>query len=292
MRNVIEVLWSPELIIQFQHLVGSGWDWLCKGISMLGDVQAIVVVFALTLWLSGRRLAYGLLGMVLLATVTDLLLWNLVGVPRPHDPRIVRHIKQPVVSSFPSGHTVTATTLWGTLAAWGRLPIAIPILIVLAIMPSRLYLGVHYLGDLLGGGLIGIVLVIIYQRLWSRLERWFSHRPFKFFFTLGLLISLGALIAALVSPRGWEIFGVALGVGIGMPLEYCYVHYSPAKVSLGRQVLKVSLGLGGLATLVLIPYLLGASKLLVLKVVVFTCAALWITCVAPLLFTRLGLSQI
>ena len=62
--------------------------------------------------------------------------------------------------SFPSGHTAGATLFYGALATYlfyrirswrWRMPIvAIAILMVLAVGVSRMYLGVHYLSDVLG----------------------------------------------------------------------------------------------------------------------------------------------
>lgn len=286
----IEKLWSPEPIIAFQRFLGTGWERLFEAISLLGGIPAIAVVFSLALWLSGRRLAYGLLGAILLATVTDLLIWNLVGLPRPSDPRITLYIKKPVVSSFPSGHTVTATMLWGSLAAFNKLPIAVPIVIVLAMMPARLYLGVHYPGDLLGGVIIGTILVILYQRLWSRILQWFESRPFRFFLTIGLAFPIGALPAIVLSTKGWEVFGVALGAGIGMPLEYWYVHYSPVPVSRSKQALKVGIGLSVLAILGIMLDLIKDSSH-VANVVILALAALWVTFLAPALFSYMGFSQ-
>lgn len=103
--SVIEALWGTGPIIAVQEFFGPGWGWLFHGLSFLGTVYAATVVISLALWLSGRRLAYGMLGAVLLAAATDALLWAVIGVPRPDDPRIVVRADLGV-SSFPSGHTV------------------------------------------------------------------------------------------------------------------------------------------------------------------------------------------
>lgn len=285
----IEVLWSPEPIMAVQRFFGASWGWFFQTVTLLGTAKAMALVFALTFWISGRQLAYGLLGVVLLATVTDVLIWTLFPVQRPHDPQIIIHAK-PGVPSFPSGHTVTATTLWGTLTAFGYVPIVVSAAIVAGVMLARLYLGVHYLADLLGGVLIGLILVVAYQRLWSMILRWFSGRPFRFFLILGLCAPVAVFPFTNFSPRGWEIFGAALGVGIGMPLEYWYVHYTPAKISLGKQVLKLAIGLGGLVAIAFVPRLIGGNEL-AFDAMTFAIVSFWVVFLAPALFARMRLSS-
>lgn len=287
--SALEVLWSPEPIAAVQEFFGPGWASFFDTVTLLGTIYAIAVVISLALWLGGRRLAYGLVGAVLLATATNALLWTLVGVPRPDDPDVVVRVHLGV-SSFPSGHTVIATVLWGSLAKFSRVPVAIPVLVVPAVMLSRLYLGAHYPGDVLGGALIGLFLVVAYARLRPVIMRLFSRVPVWLFLSLGLCAPFVVLFFVGPSPRGWELFGVAMAAGIGLPLEYRYVGFEPAKTTLRRQALRVSIGLGGMAPLLLARGLFGGNQA-ILDTTLLALAVLWGVLVAPAMFGYLRLSQ-
>lgn len=79
------------------------------------------------------------------------------------------HFDEPLVNlatfSFPSGHTSGATVLYGMLAAWlvchcrakalQGLIVAAAVFMVAAVALSRLYLGAHYLSDVLAGMAVG-----------------------------------------------------------------------------------------------------------------------------------------
>jgi|SRR3989339_1368412 len=72
-------------------------------------------------------------------------------------------------SSFPSGHATIAIAFYGFLAylllreikKYRPLTLVVSIIIILAIGFSRLYLGVHYLSDVLAGYLVGAVWLAI-----------------------------------------------------------------------------------------------------------------------------------
>lgn len=83
--------------------------------------------------------------------------------------------------SFPSGHATAATaaTIWpllgGSLRGWGwGLGVG---LFSLAMAYSRVYIGVHFLGDVLVGSLLGVGLALLMYRAGrSPLARWMQER--------------------------------------------------------------------------------------------------------------------
>lgn len=86
--SAASLLWDTGPVAAVQSFFGPAWGWFFGTLTLFGTVYAVAVVISLSLWLGGRRLAYGLLAAVLLATATNALLWTLVGVPRPDTPSI------------------------------------------------------------------------------------------------------------------------------------------------------------------------------------------------------------
>ncbi|MDQ3458914.1 MAG: phosphatase PAP2 family protein [Deinococcota bacterium] len=98
----------------------------------------------------------------------------LVGRPRP-DEGLVDVLFAPVGLSFPSGHALVPTVVYGFLAllAWRRLSgfrrllttlllVALTVLIGL----SRVYLGVHWFSDVVGGWTGGLLLLLLVTALY------------------------------------------------------------------------------------------------------------------------------
>ena len=136
-------------------------------ITMLGTwivVLSIVSIAALFLWLTRHRYSAALL---LVATAGGIGLNNVlkVGFSRPR-PQIFEWGTTVASWSFPSGHAMSATVVYMTVAYLAarlqkrhvaRLAtLAVAAAIVAAICFSRLYLGVHYPSDVLAGVIIGL----------------------------------------------------------------------------------------------------------------------------------------
>lgn len=286
------ILWNPSPIIAVQNAFGPDWLLFFQVITLFGTVPVALMVVALAFWLAGRQLAYGLLIVVLLGAMIGAVLKTVVGLSRPQDLRIIVHAEA-VTTSFPSGHALTAATLWGTLAARNRLLLFVPFLIVPLVMLSRMYLGVHYFGDVLVGALIGLALVLLVQRLWLPVRDWLVCRSFRFFVLAGALI-VAALIGSLTiigtSPEDWQTIGAGGGGVVGFLLEYRYLRFAPpVSGSPSRQVLLILFGLGVLVLPLIVVWLLGGG--LPLQAASYALAALWATLGAPALFIRLGQAE-
>jgi undecaprenyl-diphosphatase len=136
-------------------------------ITLLGTgivLMTMVAVSALFLWLSNHRFSALLL---VVATwggvVINSLLKTTFNRPRP---QVFEWGADVLTSSFPSGHAMSATVAYGTVAYLAArlqtsrvarwLTIAIAGVLIVLIGTSRLYLGVHYPSDVVAGSLMGL----------------------------------------------------------------------------------------------------------------------------------------
>ncbi|MGX7678391.1 phosphatase PAP2 family protein [Jatrophihabitans sp. DSM 45814] len=153
----------------FAHHRSATWNSITNFASLAGDTPAaigITVLAFITLrlllhrWAEAILLAVAMIGEVCIFSSTTIV----VGRNRP----AVAHLDgSPPTSSFPSGHTAASTTLYTVLvivvftcttrAAWRALAVALAAFIVLSIGLSRLYRGMHYPSDVLGGVMLGLL---------------------------------------------------------------------------------------------------------------------------------------
>lgn len=143
----------------------AGWlDPIAVGLSHAGSFGALWLGLALAATLVRRQLAILLLTTAAVAAA-DLAAWGLkeaVDRPRPPQrlPGLDPLLAVPGSPSFPSGHAATSFAAALVLARF-LLPLA-PLLALLAaaVAYSRVYGGVHYPLDALGGAGLGLLVAI------------------------------------------------------------------------------------------------------------------------------------
>jgi membrane-associated phospholipid phosphatase len=162
------------------------WSPALDGAALLLDrldhpivVAAILaVVFVVLLLLVGWRRALGACVATGAGWLTTLVVKTVVAQPRPTTGGLVHvlHIS-PATLSYPSGHVVFAAALVTALAMVCRsgriraIVIVAGALFVLAVGWSRLYVGVHYGTDVVGGVLNGVAGAILIAGLWNLATR-------------------------------------------------------------------------------------------------------------------------
>jgi membrane-associated phospholipid phosphatase len=221
--------WGIQVVLWFQQF-SPALDLPFKALTFLGDETFYLVFMSLFYWCIDRRTGSHLVFLLLFSAYLNAIAKVLAGQPRPftYDPR-VRAIVNAGGGGMPSGHTQNAVVIWGVLAARSGKKIAwlIAAFLLVGIPLSRVYLGVHFPTDLIGGYLLGGIILILF--IWSapRLEVWLVEQGFA----RQLLISLlGPMILVLFNPTGdkhvLSMASVLMGVCTGFVLERRFVRFS------------------------------------------------------------------
>jgi undecaprenyl-diphosphatase len=153
-----------------------GWlDWVFVGLSRIGTLGLVWIVIAALVALLLRRPGVFVVtvGAVACADLLSFALKDVIDVDRPP----VRYaspdplVRVPTDHSFPSGHT--ATSFAAALVLARAVPRRAWLFYVLAaaIGFSRIYVGVHYPLDVLGGALVGLLAATALLRLAGGLRR-------------------------------------------------------------------------------------------------------------------------
>lgn len=119
------------------------------------------------------KLGVPLAASLIISTVINQLLKNIIGRHRPDE---IYHMVEESGFSFPSGHSTSNTVLYITIIIAALIfmnsikgKIAVTILsafMMLAVMFSRMYLGVHFLGDIMGGLFLGLFVSCSVYAVW------------------------------------------------------------------------------------------------------------------------------
>lgn len=146
----------------------SSWhaDNFFRGITNLGNVYYILIlIFIGFLFFHKKSNFKFLISMMLINTAANVILKLFFARPRPNYPRLIEETGY----SFPSGHAMGSLMFYGLLIyfLWQTkfsMPIKVMGTIILSILIlligiSRIYLGVHYPSDILGGFLASTFLL-------------------------------------------------------------------------------------------------------------------------------------
>jgi membrane-associated phospholipid phosphatase len=234
-----------------------------------------------------------------------------------------------VESSFgiPSGHAMISTSVWGRIAMWVKKSwfTALIAVMLFFIGFSRLYLGVHFLYDVISGWLFGISLLIILSQVEKSITRWLGKQKLSFNVIFAFLSSLFIIVFFLILkipfsqwqvPDSWiansqitapgsvidplkikDIFLLA-GTWFGLLAGFFWIKKMGnfnSKGNLGQLIIRFLLGFTGVVLLVfgLNAILPEGESWLSFSLIYFQyfLVSLWIVAIAPLLFIRIGLAN-
>jgi membrane-associated phospholipid phosphatase len=293
-RRAVDAIlrWGIDVVLWMQR-ASPTLDGLFKALTFLGSEEFYLLLLPLVYWCIDRALGARLIVLLLFSAVVNTVVKLVAAQPRPfmYDSR-VKAIATESTYGFPSAHAQNATAVWGLLGRtvrrrwfWGAIGA-----LVAGIGVSRVYLGVHFPTDVLGGLALGVVALWAFVRYWPAVRRWLSGLRVS----VQLAVTILGPLALLFFERSESValgVGTMVGVGAGMVLERRLVRFDTAG-TVGRRIIRLLVG--GLVLVGIWAGLrsvfTGLEPAIVLRVIRYGLVGLWGTLGAPWSFVRLRIA--
>jgi membrane-associated phospholipid phosphatase len=290
-------------------------------LSFLGSEDFFLLLIPFVFWCVDSGFGARLLFLVVTSDFVNGLLKWMFHLPRPYwvDARVAG-LATEISYGLPSGHAQSVAVGWGYLAVrvnrWWMWLIAA--LIISGVATSRVSLGVHFLGDVIGGLIVGLSVLVAFILIEPRVSRWIAPKSIGFQIAAAFLASLAMIVAMLIvrsslsgfaDPLGWTQLGspidprrldapisnaaIVFGAGVGLALLRRSGGFNAggpwgkrlARLALGLIVLLIlRFGLGAIFPRE--PELAGA----IFRYVRYVLMVVWATWLAPSVFVKLRLA--
>lgn len=235
--HTLHTIRSPFLdgFMKLLNLVDSGPSWI--GLSLC------------ILFLYHHKPGIRMVFLVLLSGILNQDLKELFGQPRPTHLAPELGLIQLKSFGFPSGAAQSSVALFGFLAytfkkqwvSW------LMVFLILLISFSRVYLGAHFISDILGGWIVGAALLIAYLYALPSIERLLARSSKRSLYLLCAL-SCAILILLSITPTGISIALFELGLSLG--LLWALPFFTPKRWL--HKIVQLFIAFAGIALLVYI----------------------------------------
>jgi hypothetical protein len=215
--------------------------------------------------------------------------------PRPCDIRPEICLDDAAGYGLPSGHSQNAVVFWGLPAHWLRSSWAWAgaIALMFLIGLSRIYLGVHFPTDVLGGWAIGALFLVLFLSTRSGMEGWLASLGIGAQILLALAVPAVFLV---IDPNREMVQATSAfaGFGSGLALTHRYLHFNPSG-PIWQRTVRFLVGVVIVAVLyaglsAVFPRE-GEAYYLPFRILRYGAVGLWISFGAPWLFNLLHLTS-
>lgn len=229
---MLQFLFKDDVIVFF-HNTGTYWlDILFKFLTDAGSEPAYIFFASLIFWCLNKKTGIRAMYVIMFSVYIAIIAKNLFSMQRP--PANLHKVNEEGFG-FPSGHAQVSSGIWSYLGLRSKRKgiIIIGAVMISLISLSRVYLGVHYPGDVIGGIIFGLVIAYFFFRGERGMLRIFNaQRRFMKYLIVIFLPMVLVLIASFQTSLFKEQIelGFVMGsVGAGYLLEEEKISFQDAK---------------------------------------------------------------
>lgn len=298
------MLMQTKILQFFQNIASPFLDHAAEYSTMLGEEGIYILIIAVFFWAISKKKGFIMASTLLVSLYFNTFLKMIFHTPRPFEaiPDLQgKRLETATGYAFPSGHTQGASSFYATLIYLFKNKIlrVFCILAIFLVGISRLYLGVHWPVDVIGGWILGIgvawYIASKVNDLWDNSEE--LKRFLYIFMIISTVITIVMIILEFVSFKGtvkiddyFKGAGMVMGCFAGFVLESGFLKFDPKAGSKAKKVLRVITGLMGVIILqnglklILPEYFLS-------HFIRYAVMGFWITYLFPFLGTKIRLFE-
>lgn len=236
-------MFETGVILWIQSWAGPAPDQFFVTITRLAMEDFFLAIIPIIYWTVDKGLGQRLAQVTLFSIWANSGLKAFFHTPRP-DPGSVRVLfpESGTGFSFPSGHAQNSTVFWGVIARWIRRPFwsVVAAILILLVSFSRLYLGLHFPGDVLGGIAIGLAIVFLWEAIMNAMGPRIDSLSYGVRLLAAALIPFGLAMLYQGSDSAPSM-GALAGLGVGVIIERRWINFSP-RSTWAWQVAKIMVG--------------------------------------------------
>ncbi|MDF2594488.1 MAG: phosphoesterase PA-phosphatase related protein [Clostridia bacterium] len=252
-------------------------------VTVMAESLFLMSILAILYWCVDKVKSIRLAFIVLFSSVINGIIKTAVQMPRPFEKGVVAplRVKTATSSSFPSGHTQSAVSFWGgsSLILKSRFSLFIGLFMAGLTAFSRLYLGVHWPMDVVGGVLLGILSIFMANHILG--EKALIKKNHILAISVVMLFGMVMPIEKDLAKAIASLWGMVCGLYV----EQNYIHFEPIQ-KLKVQIVKVIIGMGLIGAIYIgLKNLFPEDKLF--DMIRYAVLLWWITAGAPYLFKNI-----
>ncbi|TFG16636.1 MAG: phosphatase PAP2 family protein [Promethearchaeota archaeon] len=288
--NFFEFAWNDTLRTLLPNA-----EYFFRFITEFGGTLIYLSLFFTIYWGINKSLAKNLLLVYVASNFVNYYSKSIIGRSRPPESNWILISASHL--STPSGHAQSSSVVWGYVAIKSRTILIwiVSLVIIVLVGLSRMYLGVHWFGDILIGWLFSIIilsLVLIFEESIKNFVG--SHNTTLIYLGLALLGFIIMVLSELLLSIDYNIGGPGgqlIGLGLGFAIEEKYIKFESTKNydTTWKVIVRILLGILLIAIVYLVLYLIIDADIFWMSAIHNIITLLFGIVVWPIIFKKLNL---